>query len=152
MWVTNGLLPAIAYSRALMCSYKQVWGLTRGRARTRLWRERHLEYKGVVASQNCASQRSPKISIVLELRSADREYVERCWKEAIAYNSAMAFADQQRAGSCGRYRHSCDKGAVLEGFPHRRAGEAGSDGAGREPHCTRACRKGREASAGGDKF
>lgn len=49
-------------------------------------------------------------------------------------------------------RHSCDKGAVLEGFPHRRAGEAGSDSAGREPHCTRACRKGREASVGGDKF
>lgn len=117
VWVTNGLLPAIAYSRALMCSYKQVWGLTRGRARTRLWRERHLEYKGVVASWNCASQRSPKISIVLELHLADREYVERWWKEAIAYNSAMAFADQQRAGYCGRYRHSCDKGAVLEGFP-----------------------------------
>lgn len=69
--MTNGLSPAIVYSQALMCSYKQAWGLTRGRAGTRLGQERHLGYKGVITSQNCASQCSPKISIGLELHSAE---------------------------------------------------------------------------------
>lgn len=41
---------------------------------------------------------------------------------------------------------------VLRGFPHRTVGDAGSDRVRREPHCTWAFRKERQASAGGALF
>lgn len=51
---------------------------------------------------------------------------------------------------CGRYTDSWDKGPALQGFPHRRAGEAGSDGAGREPPACGTSGKREKLPAGGD--
>lgn len=85
-------------------------------------------------SQNCASQHLPKTCIVLEFQSADRPYIEQCWKEATRLSWAKLFADPPRAGSCDRHR-SWDEGPILEGFPHGRAGEVHGDCWG-EPGCS----------------
>lgn len=43
-----------------------------------------------------------KTPIVLELHSAGRQYIGRCWKEATGFSSAKVSADRLCAGYCAR--------------------------------------------------
>lgn len=78
-------------------------------------------------SQNCASQHLPRSCIVLELQSADRQYIEQRWEEATGLSSAKVFVGPPCAGSCDRHTDSWDNGPALEGFSHRRAEAACTD-------------------------
>lgn len=54
--------------------------------------------------------------IVLELHSAGRQYIGRCWKEATGFSSAKVSADRLCAGYCGKNRF-LGPGPSSQGLP-----------------------------------